>query len=57
MAMEEKAYTVEQVATMLQVHGDTIRGWLRRGILRGTKLGKLWRIPEAELERIRRGGK
>jgi len=58
MAMTDKAFfTVDQVAAALQVHPSTVRVWLRRGIVKGTKLGKVWRIAETELERIRAGTK
>ncbi len=58
MAMTEtRFYTVEQAAQALQVRQPTLRGWLRRGIVRGAKLGPVWRIPETELERIRTGAK
>jgi acetyl-CoA synthetase len=44
--------TVEQVATRLQVHTDTVRGWLRDGTLRGHKLGRVWRIDPSDLEQM-----
>ena len=28
---------------------ETIQGWLRRGTLQGTKIGKEWRVSEADL--------
>lgn len=51
-------YTVEQVATRLQVHPQTIREWLRLGKLKGTRLGGTkagWRVPVSEVERLERG--
>lgn len=50
---------VEDVAARLDVHPQTIREWLRRGKLAGTRLGGTkagWRIPVAEVERVERDG-
>lgn len=48
----ESIYTVEEASRMLKVEISTVRYWLRNGTLRGTKLGKTWRVPESELRRI-----
>ena len=45
----EMLLTVEQVATRLQLHPDTIRRQLIKGVLRGTKRGRQWRVPESAL--------
>jgi len=50
--MTEKFYTAQQVAEMFQVHQRTVLVWLRTGKLHGVKMGRLWRIPESELNRI-----
>lgn len=44
--------TVEEVAADLRVHIDTVRGWLRRGELEGTKISRRagWRIRENDVE-------
>jgi excisionase family DNA binding protein len=55
--------TPDQVAKLLQVREFTVRLWLRRGLLKGIKLGNrsgtgakpgrgavLWRIPRKSLE-------
>ncbi len=44
--------TVEQVAATLQVHIDTVRGWLRSGELKGSLLSRRagWRVRESDLE-------
>lgn len=43
--------TVEEVAQRLKYKPATIQGWLRHGRLRGTKIGKEWRISVVELEK------
>ena len=45
----ERYLTVEQAAQVLQVHPDTVRGWLRDSQLAGRKVGRAWRISESEL--------
>lgn len=46
----EKLLTVEQAADLLAVTPSTVRDWLKRGVLKGVKLRKMWRIRESDLE-------
>jgi excisionase family DNA binding protein len=46
----EKLYTPEQAAEILAVTPRAILEWLRRGKLKGLKLGRLWRIREGDLK-------
>ncbi|MDW7730598.1 MAG: helix-turn-helix domain-containing protein [Bacillota bacterium] len=49
--MTGKMLTPEQVAERLAVTPNTVRGWLRNGMLKGVKLGnKVWRVREEALE-------
>lgn len=50
--LEEKWYTVEQIATQLQVHEQTVRRWLREGDLRGRNFGGKtgWRVPQTAMD-------
>ena len=41
--------SVEQVAAALSVHVRTVRRYIRDGRLRATRIGKLYRIPAADL--------
>jgi excisionase family DNA binding protein len=41
--------SVDQVAATLSVHVRTVRRYIRDGRLRATRIGKLYRIPAAEL--------
>jgi excisionase family DNA binding protein len=56
--MDEKWFTVEQVAERLQVTEQTVRRWLRAGALVGRNFGGRtgYRIPEPELARFLRAG-
>ncbi len=48
--MPEKLLTLEDVAERLMVQVPTVRGWLRTGRMRGVKAGRLWRVPEGEVD-------
>ncbi len=49
--MSEKLLTPEDAAALLQVSPGTVRGWLRKGVINGTKVGggRLWRISESTI--------
>jgi excisionase family DNA binding protein len=47
---EDKLLTPPQVAQQLQVNERTVTQWLRRGHLRGLKIGKVWRVSERDLQ-------
>lgn len=47
---KDKLLTAEEVATRLNIRSETVRGWIRRGRLRGIRVGRLWRIRESALE-------
>jgi excisionase family DNA binding protein len=44
--------TTRDVARRLQVREVTVRRWLRKGELRGIRIGRDWRISPEELERL-----
>ncbi len=44
--------SIEEVATRLNVSGETIRRWVREGRLQGTRVGRQWRIYPHDLERF-----
>ncbi len=48
--IEDKLLTPPQVAQRLQVNERTVTQWLRRGHLRGFKIGKEWRVSSRDLE-------
>ena len=50
MMNDEKLLTPTDVANHLQVNERTVTLWLRRGYLRGFKLGKEWRVSARDLE-------
>jgi excisionase family DNA binding protein len=43
-------YTVEEVASLLKVHPNTVRGWIRQGKLNAIKISTLTSITETDLE-------
>ena len=49
--MEKQWLTVAEAAQVLGVKEDTVREWLRKRILSGRKLGKLWLIHVSEVKK------
>lgn len=47
--IEDKLLTPPQVAERLQVNERTVTQWLRKGHLRGFKIGKEWRVAQKDL--------
>lgn len=47
--MNEKFYTIEQIAGILGMHHKTIRKFITEGKLRANKVGKQWRISGHDL--------
>ncbi len=47
---EDKLLTPPQVAQRLQDNERTVTQWLRRGHLRGFKIGKEWRVSSRDLD-------
>lgn len=50
--MNEKFFTTEQVANILQVHPFTILKFIKQGKLQGIKLGRMYRIKESDVEQF-----
>ena len=50
MMNDKKLLTPTDVANRLQVNERTVTQWLRRGHLRGFKIGKEWRISPDDLQ-------
>lgn len=48
--MDEKFFTTEQVANILQVHPFTILKFIKQGRLKGIKLGRVYRIKESDIK-------
>ena len=44
--------TADEIADELRIDQETVLRWLRRKELRGYKLGKIWRIYRADLEKF-----
>ena len=47
--MENKFYTIDQIAETLGLHHKTIRKFISDGKLHASKIGKQWRISEYDL--------
>ena len=42
-------YTTQEVAHLLKVDQTTVQGWIRDGLLRGVRFGRLWRVRHGDL--------
>jgi excisionase family DNA binding protein len=50
MKVEERLFSVDDTAERLGVSKWTITDWIKAGRLKGTKIGKFWRVRESDLE-------
>ncbi|MGW4897163.1 helix-turn-helix domain-containing protein [Kitasatospora sp. NPDC004240] len=50
--MSVQYYSVEQVAELLGLHVRTVRGYVRDGRLKATRIGKQYRIARQDLEAL-----
>jgi excisionase family DNA binding protein len=50
--MEEKMYSVEEVADHLGLHVRTVRGYIRSGRLKAVRIGKQYRITPVDLQAL-----
>ena len=50
--IDEKFYTIEQVAEMLQVVYLTVYRWIQDGKLKAVKAGKQYRIRQSDLDKF-----
>jgi len=53
---EKAFYRPDELARMIAVSTRTVRRWMRMGLIRHVRVGKVARIPRAELERVMSGG-
>lgn len=47
--------TPDEFADLFMVGRTQVIRWLRAGRVSGFKVGKMWRIPESEVRRVRAG--
>ena len=52
---DQRLLTPEQVAERLQISRVTVMDYLRKGRLKGHRVGRLWRIKEENLEAFLEG--
>ncbi|WP_436498931.1 helix-turn-helix domain-containing protein [Actinokineospora sp. HUAS TT18] len=50
--MRNDMYSVEQVADLLGLHVRTVRGYIRSGRLNAVRIGKQYRVAQADLEAL-----
>lgn len=47
--------TIKETAKIFGVHWQTVRNWIRDGKIKAVKIERTVRIPEEEVERLKRG--
>ncbi len=50
--MQEEFLNVNETATQLRVHPNSVRAWLRLGALQGQKAGKKWLITQRAINAL-----
>ena len=50
MKVEERLFTAKDLAERMHVSSYTVIEWLRKGILKGHKYGRAWRVRESDYE-------
>ena len=54
--MDERYFTIEEIATRFKVTRQTVQNWLREGKLDSVKLGRARRILESSVDRMLKEG-
>lgn len=55
--MENKFYSVDEIATMLRITRRTVYNYMKTGKLHAVKIGKYWHIPQESLNAFLQGDK
>ena len=53
--MEEKIYSVDEIATILDLHPKTVRRFVREGKLKARKIGRAWKISQEQFKEYAHG--
>jgi len=51
-----KMLTLREVSELLNLHINTIRNYVKKGKLRAVMFGRVWRVEEKDVERVRKQG-
>lgn len=54
--MNDKYYTVDEIAEMIKIHPKTVQRYIREGRLKASKVGKSWRVSGHDLSTFTEGG-
>jgi excisionase family DNA binding protein len=50
MKVEDRLFSIAEVAERLGMSKDTISDWIKAGRLKASRIGRFWRIRERDLE-------
>lgn len=48
-----RLYTTPEAAKLLSLYPETVTNWIKKGVITGTKVGTIFLIPEAEVEKLK----
>ena len=48
----DRPFTVGEAADFLKVNINTITRWIKEGKFKAVKIGRAWRIPRSEIDKI-----
>lgn len=52
---KEAVYTVKEVSELLKLREEQVRNLLKKGVIKGFKVGKYWRVTKTEVVRLAQG--
>ncbi len=53
--LQNSFYTIEEVASLLKVHPNSLRNFIKEGRIKRIKFGQAVRIPKNEIEKLMKG--
>lgn len=52
---KDRVYTVKELSEMLKLREPQVRNLLNRGVIKGFKIGRYWRVAKEEIDRLMSG--
>lgn len=47
-----KYFTTDELSDLMKIKLSTVRGWIRRKMIKAVKIGGKWYIPETEVDKL-----
>lgn len=52
----DRVYTLQEIADIMKLNKQTIQNYVKKGTLKATKFGRVYRVTEEELKRFMNTG-